>query len=149
MNMEARIIDMVQDLFDTGASHVMIKDAKLFKPGTEVKLKSTWATTASGQRIRVEAVGTVRMCALALLIPSLVHNLTSLSHICQFGEWPGQYGVASALSIDTESGVPVVSIRVVQYHYQAIDANEQEFLPYQVLVVAPIVNDTLYMLPSS
>ena len=62
MNMEAQMIDMVQDLFDTGASHVMIKDGKLFKPGTEVKLKSTWATTASGQRIRAEAVGSVRMC---------------------------------------------------------------------------------------
>ena len=57
--------------------------------------------------------------------------------------------MASALSIDAESGVPVDSIRVVQYHCQAIDANEQEFVPYQVLVVAPIVNDTLYMLPNS
>ena len=65
------------------------------------------------------------------------------------GEWPGQYGVASALSIDAESGVPVDSISVVQYHYQVIDANEQEFVPYQMLVVAPIVNDTLYTMPNT
>ena len=148
-SMEMSLVDMVQDLFDTGASHLMIKDARLFKPGTEVKLNDTWATTASGERIKVESVGTVRMCSLALLIPSLVKNLTSLSHIRRSAEWPGQFAVASALSSDAQSGESVDALEVIQYHYQAIDPTHQKFVPYQVIVVAQLANETLYYMPQS
>ena len=69
-------------------------------------------------------------------------NLTSLSHI-------RQYGVASVLQSDVETSELFDALKVVQYHYQALNANDQEFVPYQVLVVAPLVNETMYMMPNT
>ena len=38
---------------------------------------------------------------------------------------------------------------MIQYHYQAIDPTHQKFVPYQVIVVAQLANETLYYMPQS
>lgn len=147
--MEAALVETVQDLFDTGASHVMVKNSKLFKPGTMVRLENAYATTANGDRIKVEAYGTVRMCKLAMWIPSLVKNLTSLSHMRRSASWPGEYGVCSTIVTNVTTGEEIDALEVVQYHYQTVHPLEQKFAPYQVLAIAQAVTGTVYMMPES
>lgn len=120
----------------------------LFVPGTMVKVKGSTATTASGEVLKVTALGQVRGCYGAMLLPECVSNLTSPAHIQRDAQWPGQFGFVSTLVTGQQNQL-YDALELRQYFYQTLDPSEQEHAPYQVLVTAENADGKLYLMPDS
>jgi hypothetical protein len=81
-------------------------------------------------------------------MPELTATLTSWSHIRRSGEWSGQFGTVSVTRQD-DQGKVVDALEVRQYHYETADPSEQEFAPYQSIVMAVNFSGNLYALPKT
>ena len=142
-------VKYVQTLFDSGASHTMVSNAKYFVPHTMINLNGSFARTASGQKMPVVAVGQIRQCKLAMYIPALTKNLVAPSHICRDGAWPGQFSMNTVTLINSRTKEFQSAFQIRQHHYCPADGSLQERVPYQILVTALCENQNLYYMPDS